>query len=239
MIAVPFAPTASVARHDDHRTDANHDRWLGLRTRSNALEDMTYHSRHSLIARFMVEQQLSRIRKNSKQECRYFTRGRRSRDRVWQCERVASCRAEGVRTPRTQNAPANARRRFWICRSRAWSRSCRRRSANDLRAPHVLLRRVAVFDRGSEPIHVGGRNGKGDAGAHHRKLRLGRVSQPRDRGDEGRLGAVSDKPMLNALLNSASGATWVSLHHGGGGGMGFSQHAGVVIVCWLDLPSLG
>ncbi len=43
--------------------------------------------------------------------------------------------------------------------------------------------------------------------------------------------AVSDWPMLNALLNTASGATWVSLHHGGGVGMGFAQHAGLVIVC--------
>jgi urocanate hydratase len=42
--------------------------------------------------------------------------------------------------------------------------------------------------------------------------------------------AVSDWPMLNALLNTASGATWVSLHHGGGVGMGYSQHAGMVIV---------
>ena len=42
--------------------------------------------------------------------------------------------------------------------------------------------------------------------------------------------AVSDWPILNALLNTASGATWVSFHHGGGVGMGFSQHAGVVIV---------
>ncbi len=42
--------------------------------------------------------------------------------------------------------------------------------------------------------------------------------------------AVSDWPMLNALLNCASGATWVSLHHGGGVGIGFSQHAGMVIV---------
>ncbi|WP_170610536.1 urocanate hydratase [Ruegeria arenilitoris] len=41
--------------------------------------------------------------------------------------------------------------------------------------------------------------------------------------------AVSDWPLLNALINTASGATWVSLHHGGGVGMGFSQHAGVVI----------
>jgi len=43
--------------------------------------------------------------------------------------------------------------------------------------------------------------------------------------------AVSDWPLLNALLSTASGATWVSLHHGGGVGMGFSQHAGLVIVC--------
>ncbi|HNR23742.1 MAG TPA: urocanate hydratase, partial [Steroidobacteraceae bacterium] len=43
--------------------------------------------------------------------------------------------------------------------------------------------------------------------------------------------AVADWPLLNALLNTASGATWVSIHHGGGVGIGYSQHAGVVIVC--------
>jgi urocanate hydratase len=43
--------------------------------------------------------------------------------------------------------------------------------------------------------------------------------------------AVSDWPLLNAMLNVASGATWVSLHHGGGVGMGYSQHSGVVICC--------
>lgn len=43
--------------------------------------------------------------------------------------------------------------------------------------------------------------------------------------------AVSDWPLLNALLSTASGATWVSIHHGGGVGMGYSQHAGLVIVC--------
>ncbi|BEO41964.1 urocanate hydratase [Serratia marcescens] len=43
--------------------------------------------------------------------------------------------------------------------------------------------------------------------------------------------AVSDWPLLNALLNTAGGATWVSLHHGGGVGMGYSQHSGMVIVC--------
>jgi urocanate hydratase len=43
--------------------------------------------------------------------------------------------------------------------------------------------------------------------------------------------AVADWPLLNALLNTAGGATWVSIHHGGGVGMGYSQHAGLVIVC--------
>ena len=43
--------------------------------------------------------------------------------------------------------------------------------------------------------------------------------------------AVSDWALLNALLNCASGATWVSFHHGGGVGIGYSQHAGMVIVC--------
>src|SRR5258707_11583611 len=43
--------------------------------------------------------------------------------------------------------------------------------------------------------------------------------------------AVAAGPLLNALLNTASGATWVSIHHGGGVGIGYSQHAGVVIVC--------
>jgi len=43
--------------------------------------------------------------------------------------------------------------------------------------------------------------------------------------------AVADWPLLNALLNTASGASWVSIHHGGGVGIGYSQHSGVVIVC--------
>ena len=43
--------------------------------------------------------------------------------------------------------------------------------------------------------------------------------------------AVSDWPLLNAILNVAGGATWVSLHHGGGVSMGFSQHSGMVICC--------
>ena len=51
--------------------------------------------------------------------------------------------------------------------------------------------------------------------------------------------AVSDWPLLKALLNTAGGATWVCLHHGGGVGMGDSHHSGVMIVCdgcWL-LPA--
>lgn len=63
-------------------------------------------------------------------------------------------------------------------------------------------------------------------------LDSGSVASP-NRETEGMLDgsdAVSDWPLLNALLNCASGATWVSIHHGGGVGMGFSQHAGMVIV---------
>ena len=51
--------------------------------------------------------------------------------------------------------------------------------------------------------------------------------------------AVSDWPLLNALLNTAGGATWVSLHHGGGVGMGYSQHAGMVIVAVLSASLAG
>ncbi len=64
-------------------------------------------------------------------------------------------------------------------------------------------------------------------------LDSGSVASP-NRETEGMLDgsdAVSDWPLLNALLNTASGATWVSFHHGGGVGMGFAQHAGMVIVC--------
>jgi urocanate hydratase len=63
-------------------------------------------------------------------------------------------------------------------------------------------------------------------------LDSGSVASP-NRETEGMLDgtdAVSDWPLLNALLNTASGATWVSFHHGGGVGMGYSQHAGMVIV---------
>ena len=64
-------------------------------------------------------------------------------------------------------------------------------------------------------------------------LDSGSVASPNRETEAMRYGsdAVSDWPMLNALLNCASGATWVSLHHGGGVGIGYSQHAGMVIVC--------
>ena len=71
-------------------------------------------------------------------------------------------------------------------------------------------------------------------------LDSGSVASP-NRETEGMLDgsdAVSDWPLLNALLNCASGATWVSLHHGGGVGMGFSQHAGMVI-CADGTPEAG
>jgi urocanate hydratase len=63
-------------------------------------------------------------------------------------------------------------------------------------------------------------------------LDCGSVASPNRETESMRDGsdAVSDWPLLNALLNTAGGATWVSLHHGGGVGMGFSQHSGVVIV---------
>ena len=64
-------------------------------------------------------------------------------------------------------------------------------------------------------------------------LDSGSVASPNRETEAMRAGsdAVSDWPLLNALLNCASGATWVSIHHGGGVGIGYSQHAGMVIVC--------
>jgi urocanate hydratase len=95
-------------------------------------------------------------------------------------------------------------------------------------------------------VGLGQRDGLGLA--FNEMVRSGEVSAPivigRDHLDSGSVASpnretesmkdgsdvVSDWPLLNALLNTASGATWVSLHHGGGVGMGYSQHAGMVIV---------
>ena len=64
-------------------------------------------------------------------------------------------------------------------------------------------------------------------------LDSGSVASPHRETEDMRDGsdAVADWPLLNAMLNCASGATWVSIHHGGGGGIGYSQHAGMAIVC--------
>jgi urocanate hydratase len=64
-------------------------------------------------------------------------------------------------------------------------------------------------------------------------LDSGSVASPNRKTESMRDGsdAVSDWLLLNAMLNVAGGATWVSLHHGGGVGMGFSQHSGMVICC--------
>ena len=79
------------------------------------------------------------------------------------------------------------------------------------------------------------RNGelKAPVGIGRDHLDSGSVASPNRETEAMRDGsdAVSDWPLLNALLNTASGATWVSLHHGGGVGMGFSQHSGMVICC--------
>jgi len=83
----------------------------------------------------------------------------------------------------------------------------------------------------NEMVHSGELKAPIVIGRDH--LDSGSVASPNRETESMRDGsdAVSDWPLLNALLNTASGATWVSLHHGGGVGMGFSQHAGMVIVC--------
>jgi urocanate hydratase len=81
----------------------------------------------------------------------------------------------------------------------------------------------------NEMVHTGELSAPVVIGRDH--LDSGSVASPNRETEAMRDGsdAVSDWPLLNALLNTASGATWVSLHHGGGVGMGFSQHAGMVI----------
>ena len=83
----------------------------------------------------------------------------------------------------------------------------------------------------NEMVRSGELEAPGVSGRDH--LDSGSVASP-NRETEGMLDgsdAVSDWPLLNALLNCASGATWVSIHHGGGVGIGYSQHAGMVVVC--------
>jgi urocanate hydratase len=104
--------------------------------------------------------------------------------------------------------------------SASTSRACRRASAGSA---------SAIATGSASPSTRWWREGRAEGAGRHRprppRFRLGRLAQPRDRGDADGSDAVSDWPLLNALLNTASGATWVSLHHGGGVGMGFSQHS--------------
>jgi hypothetical protein len=82
----------------------------------------------------------------------------------------------------------------------------------------------------NEMVALGRAEGPDRHRARPPRRRLGRLPNRETEAMRDGSDAVSDWPLLNALVNTASGATWVSLHHGGGVGMGFSQHAGVVIV---------
>jgi urocanate hydratase len=97
-----------------------------------------------------------------------------------------------------------------------------------------LLGRASGSATGSARLQRDGgeRRAEGAGGDRPRpsRQRIGGEPEPRDRVYEGRFGRRVRLALLNALLNTASGATWVSLHHGGGVGMGYSQHAGMVIV---------
>ena len=115
----------------------------------------------------------------------------------------------------------------WTWRDRrSISRACRRASAGSAWASAIASAWPSTrWSRSGElsaPIVIG-----------RDHLDSGSVASPNRETEAMQDGsdAVSDWPLLNALLNTASGATWVSIHHGGGVGMGYSQHAGVVIVC--------
>ena len=139
-------------------------------------------------------------------------------------EDIAKTDAQGEGAAARRQASASLARHG--ARSASSSRDCRRASAG-WDSAIVIGSGLAFNDmvaRGElkAPIVIG-----------RDHLDSGSVASPNRETEGMRDGsdAVSDWPLLNALLNTASGATWVSLHHGGGVGMGFSQHAGVVIVC--------
>jgi urocanate hydratase len=96
---------------------------------------------------------------------------------------------------------------------------------------------VGLGDRASPRpgLQRDGGEGRAEGAGRHRPrpsgFRLGRLAQPRDRGDEGRLRRRVRLAAAQRAAQHRVGATWVSLHHGGGVGMGFSQHSGMVIVC--------
>ena len=112
-----------------------------------------------------------------------------------------------------------------ISRRRSTSRACPRICWLGLGQRHVAGLAFNEMVRSGElkaPIVIG-----------RDHLDAGSVASPNRETESMRDGtdAVSDWPLLNLMLNTASGATWVSFHHGGGVGMGYSQHAGMVIVC--------
>ena len=94
--------------------------------------------------------------------------------------------------------------------------------------PLGLVERGAVAASGGTVVFAGP-----EADLPELDLAAGSVASPNRETEAMRDGsdAVADWPLLNAMLNVASGATWVSIHHGGGVGIGFSQHAGMVVVC--------
>ena len=84
--------------------------------------------------------------------------------------------------------------------------------------------------RFNEMVRLGRAQGPDRDRSRPPRLRLGRIPLPRDRAMDDGSDAIADWPLLNALVNTAAGASWVSIHHGGGVGIGRSIHAGMVCV---------
>ena len=123
--------------------------------------------------------------------------------------------------------PDDAGLRRWIemAEARSRSRACRRGSAGSAtasgRRAGAVFNELVASGEVSAPIVIG-----------RDHLDSGSVASPNRETEAMRDGtdAVADWPLLNALVNTAAGATWVSIHHGGGVGIGYSQHAGMVVV---------
>ena len=155
------------------------------------------------------------------------------------CSARARVRSAGPRCPATPRTSSARTRPSWTCSPRtrrsaagsAWprprsrSRGCRRASAGWATASgRGPGRRSTTSSRAGEvraPIVIG-----------RDHLDAGSVASPNRETEAMADGsdAVADWPLLNALVNTAAGATWVSIHHGGGVGIGYSQHAGMVVV---------
>jgi urocanate hydratase len=123
--------------------------------------------------------------------------------------------------------PSDAHLHRWLdmARARIQFQGCRRASAGWVSACAQARSRL-------QPDGCPRRSEGADRDrARSPRLRFGRESQSGDRSHARRFRRGADWPLLNALLNTASGATWVSIHHGWCVGIGYSQHAGVVVVC--------